>query len=200
MHSIWNILIKGLAATLPVGLTIYLIYWLSVSIETVLRPVLTIAVPEQYYWPGMGLAAGLVLLFFIGLAVNALIVRRLFQFGERLLERIPLIKSIYSTLRDFMDYFSTTQQRKNLKNVVIVSFGEAQLIGFLTQEDIEEIPNTSHSDILVAVYLPMSYNIGGYTVYLPRSCVKRIDMPAEDAMRMIVTAGLSKSSKAVKND
>ena len=134
MHSIWNILIKGLAA-------------------------------------------GLVLLFFIGLAVNALIVRRLFQFGERLLERIPLIKSIYSTLRDFMDYFSTTQQRKNLKNVDILSFGEAQLIGFLTQEDIEEVPNTSHSDILVAVYLPMSYNIGGYTVYLLRSCVKRIDMP-----------------------
>jgi uncharacterized membrane protein len=200
MRSIWNILIKGLAAILPVGLTIYLIYWLSVSIEAVLRPVFTAVVPEQYYWPGMGLVAGLVLLFFIGLAVNALIVQRLFQFGERLLERIPLIKSIYNTLRDFMDYFSTTQQRPDLKNVVIVSIGEAQLIGFVTRVDVKDIPNTLHSDVLVAVYLPFSYQIGGYTVYMPRSCVKSIDMSAEDAMRMIITAGLSKSSKAAKND
>lgn len=200
MHSIWNILIKGLAAILPVGLTIYLIYWLSVSIEKVLRPVLTAVVPEQYYWPGLGLVAGLVLLFFIGLAVNALIVRRLFQFGERLLEQIPLIKSIYSTLRDFMDYFSTTQQRKDLKNVVTVTIGEAQLIGFLTQEDIKDIPNTFHSDVLVAVYLPFSYQIGGFTVYMPRSSVKSIDMSAEDAMRVIITAGLSKSGKPTKND
>jgi uncharacterized membrane protein len=195
MRHAWNILLKGLAAVLPVGLTLYLVYWLSVSIENVLRSVITTLVPEEYYWPGMGFAAGLVLLFVIGIVVNAWLVRHLFRFGEKLLERIPLIKSVYGALRDFMDYFSSTRQRKDLHNVVKVSFGDAHLIGFLTREDLTDIPGLSQSGQMVAVYLPMSYQIGGYTIYLPRSRVEAIDMSFEDAMRMVMTAGLSKSGR-----
>ncbi|HEX9802339.1 MAG TPA: DUF502 domain-containing protein, partial [Gammaproteobacteria bacterium] len=88
-------MLKGLAALLPVGLTFYFIYWLSISIERVLRPVLVSVLAEKYYLPGMGLIAGLVVLYFLGLTVNAWIVKRLFRVGEGLLERIPLIKSIY---------------------------------------------------------------------------------------------------------
>ena len=195
MRYVWNILLKGLAAVLPVGLTLYLVYWLSVSIETMLRSVITTMVPEEYYWPGMGFAAGLVLLFTIGIVVNAWLVRHLFRFGEELLEKIPLIKSVYGALRDFMDYFSSARQRKDLKNVVKVSFGDAHLIGFLTQEHLTNMPGLSQSDEMVAVYLPMSYQIGGYTIYLPRSRVEAIDMSFEDAMRMVMTAGLSKSER-----
>lgn len=195
MRHVWNILLKGLAAVLPVGLTLYLVYWLSVSIETMLRSVITRLVPEEYYWPGMGFAAGLILLFIIGIVVNAWLVRHLFRLGEKLLERIPLIKSVYGALRDFMDYFSSTRQRKDLKNVVKVSFGDAHLIGFLTREHLNEIPGLSQTDEMVAVYLPMSYQIGGYTIYLPRSRVEAIDMSFEDAMRMVMTAGLSRQER-----
>jgi uncharacterized membrane protein len=195
MRHAWNILLKGLAAVLPVGLTLYLVYWLSVSIENVLRSVITTLVPEEYYWPGMGFAAGLVLLFIIGIIVNAWLVRHLFRLGEKFLERIPLVKSVYGALRDFMDYFSSTRQRKDLHNVVKVSFGDANLIGFLTREHLTNMPGLSQSEEMVAVYLPMSYQIGGYTIYLPRSCVEAIDMSFEDAMRMVMTAGLSKSER-----
>jgi uncharacterized membrane protein len=106
-----------------------------------------------------------------------------------------LIKSVYGALRDFMDYFSSTRQRKDLHNVVKVSFGDAHLIGFLTREDLTDIPGLSQSGQMVAVYLPMSYQIGGYTIYLPRSRVEAIDMSFEDAMRMVMTAGLSKSGR-----
>ena len=143
----------------------------------------------------MGLAAGLVLLFIIGIIVNAWHVRRLFRLGEKFLERIPLVKSVYGALRDFMDYFSSTWQRKDLHNVVKVSFGDANLIGFLTREHLTNMPGLSQSEEMVAVYLPMSYQIGGYTIYLPRSCVEAIDMSFEDAMRMVMTAGLSKSER-----
>ncbi len=193
MRFMWNILLKGLAAVMPVGLTFGLVYWLGVSIERALRPVISVMVPEQYYWPGMGLVAGLVLLFFIGLAVNAWLVRRLLDIGENVLERIPLIKSIYGALRDFMDYFSSTQQRKDLKQVVMVTLDEAHLIGFLTSEQVTDLPVFAQSDDIVAVYLPMSYQVGGYTVYLPRSRVEPMDMSIEDAMRRVLTAGLSKS-------
>ena len=127
--------------------------------------------------------------------VNAWIIRHLLRFGDTLLERIPLIKTIYGALRDFMDYFSGARQRKDLKNVVKVSFGDAHLIGFLTREQLDDMPGMSQSNEMVAVYLPMSYQIGGYTIYLPRSRVEAIDMSFEDAMRLVMTAGLSKSER-----
>lgn len=201
MRVIWNLLFKGLATIVPIGLTLWLVYWLAVSIESVLRPVITAILPEQYYWPGMGLAAGLVLLFFAGLAVNAWLVRRLLDVGENVLEQIPLIKSIYGSLRDFMDFFSSARQRKDLKQVVLVTLSEARLIGFLTSEDVTDMAafSQSENEDIVAVYLPMSYQVGGYTIYLPRSRVEPLDMSIEDAMRRVLTAGLSKS-RATKQD
>jgi uncharacterized membrane protein len=199
MRYVWNILLKGLAAVLPVGLTLYLVYWLAISIERVIRPVITIVIPEHYYWPGMGLVAGMVLLFFIGLEVNAWIVRRMIGAGEELLEHIPLVKSVYGTLRDFMGYFSTMQKRHDLKQVVMVTVNDVRLMGFLTAEQVEDIPDMTHPEDMVAVYLPMSFQIGGYTVYVPRSRVEAIDMSVEDAMRRIITANLSKAGAAHLN-
>ena len=193
MRFIWNILVKGMAAVLPVGLTIYLVYWLSVMVERIFRTLITATLPDQYYYPGMGLLAGFILLFFVGLAVNAWMFRRVIGLGENLLERIPLVKTVYGTLRDFMDYFSANHQREELKNVVVVSFGDARLIGFLTREQPSRLTGLSTMEDMVSVYLPMSYQIGGYTVYLPKSRIEVIDMTVEDAMRMVLTAGLSVS-------
>lgn len=196
MRHVWSILLKGLAAILPVALTLYFISWLSVSMERLLRPVISAVVPGDYYIPGMGLVAGLVLLFFFGLAVNAWIVQRVLRLGEQILERIPLIKSIYGAIRDFMEYFSTTEQRRDMKQVVMVSVAGVQLLGFVTREKLRDVPGLSQKENdLIAVYLPMSYQIGGYTIYLSRTQVEPLDMPMEDAMRMVLTAGLARSAK-----
>lgn len=197
MRHVWSIMLKGLAALLPVGLTFYFIYWLSISIERVLRPVLISVLAEKYYLPGMGLAAGLVVLYFLGLTVNAWIVKRLFRVGEGLLERIPLIKSIYGSLHDFMEYFSTVDERRGMKQVVLVSIADMRLIGFVTGEQIRDVPfPESPDEEIVAVYLPLSYQIGGYTIFLPRSHVEPVDISMEDAMRRVLTAGLSKHEVA----
>jgi uncharacterized membrane protein len=193
VRKVWHILLKGLAAVLPVALTLYLVYWLGTSIERVLRPTILWVVPESLYLPGMGLATGLVLLFFIGLLVNAWIVQRLLQFGEQLLEKIPLIKSVYGALRDFMGYFSAAGQRRDLKQVVLVTLGDTRLLGFITQERVEDLPGVSLQEDVVAVYLPMSYQIGGYTLYVPRSSLQPVDLSIEEAMRRILTAGLSQN-------
>jgi uncharacterized membrane protein len=193
MRHVWTIMLKGLAALLPVGLTFYFIYWLSISIERVLRTVLTSVLAEKYYLPGMGLVAGLVVLYFLGLTVNAWIVKRLFRVGEGLLERIPLIKSIYGSLHDFMEYFSTVDERRGMKQVVLVSIADARLIGFVTGEQVRDVPfPESPDEEIVAVYLPLSYQIGGFTIFLPRSRVEPVDISMEDAMRRVLTAGLSK--------
>jgi uncharacterized membrane protein len=113
--------------------------------------------------------------------------------GEGLLERIPLIKSIYGSLHDFMEYFSTVDERRGMKQVVLVSIADARLIGFVTGEQVRDVPfPESPDEEIVAVYLPLSYQIGGFTIFLPRSRVEPVDISMEDAMRRVLTAGLSK--------
>ena len=69
---------------------------------------------------------------------------------------------------------------------------EAQLLGFVTLDDHRDLPFAA-PEHTVAVYFPMSYQIGGYTLFLPRARLKPLDMSMEDAMRFVVTAGMSKS-------
>lgn len=194
MRYITNIFLKGLGAALPIALTFYLVFWLGSLLEHSLRPVIELVLSKEGYITGMGFIAGLVLIFLFGLLIQAWVVRRVLQMAEDLLSRIPLIKTIYGGLRDFMDYFSKMQKSKEMKKVVSVSIAGTQLIGFLTGETSEFLPGEKSLQGLVSVYLPMSYQIGGYTVYVSRDVISPIDLPIEDAMRLILTAGLSSSS------
>ena len=75
MNKLWNLLMKGLAAVLPIGLTIYLVIWLGTNTEAVLRDLITFVLPGVHYWPGLGLIVGFLLLLGAGLVVNAYVVR-----------------------------------------------------------------------------------------------------------------------------
>jgi uncharacterized membrane protein len=180
---------KGLAAVLPIGLTIYVVYWLGSSAESLLRDVITLVVPERHYWPGLGLVVGFLLLLAAGLLVNAYIVRWLLRRWEEFLARIPLVKTLYDALRDLMKFLPSGGRQRDLKRVVVAAFGHARAIGFVTREAAPEL-GADGTD-LVAVYFPMSYQIGGYTLYLARSRLTPIDLKVEDAMRLVLTGGVS---------
>lgn len=196
MRYIANIFLKGLGAALPIALTLYLIFWLVSLLENSLRPVIELVLPNESYVTGMGFIAGLVLIFLFGLLIEAWVVRRVLEMAEDLLRRIPLIKTIYGGLRDFMDYFARMKESKEMKKVVSVSIAGTQLIGFLTGETSDSLPGAQSLQGLVSVYLPMSYQIGGYTIYVPKDVIFPIDLPVEDAMRLVLTAGLS--SRAIQ--
>jgi len=194
MQFVWKTFLKGLATVLPVTLTLYLIYWLAVSAEKVLRPIMIAILPHDFYWPGLGLLAAMALIFVIGIAVNAWLVRRLFDLGESVLDRIPLVKSIHGALRDFTRFFSREKQQDNLSHAVAVSIGGVEFIGFLVKENVSHLLNIhDEENDLVAVYLPLSYQIGGYTICISRKQIKSLAMSNEDTMRWILTAGLSDS-------
>ena len=188
----------GLITLLPVVLTLYLLYWFAVSAESVLGGAIRRLLPDNMYWPGMGVIAGLVAVFLVGLLMHAYVVRRLFAMGEELLYHLPLVKTVYRAFRDFIDYFSPTQRRE-FSQVVAVSVGETgmQLIGFITQAEPEKMPESFRDEGSVLVYIPLSYMIGGYTLLIPRDQVRPLDMNMEEAMRFTLTAGVTgnKSSK-----
>ena len=121
-------------------------------------------VPDSLYWPGMGVVAGLALVFVIGVLMNAWLFRAFLEWCERLLERIPLVKTLYGAVRDLMGFFSGSD-KKAMSKAVVVAVGNTSLrfIGFITREDFGDLPTGIGGDDAVAVYLPMSYQMGGFT-------------------------------------
>lgn len=184
--------LTGLFTIMPVVLTLYLLYWFVMSAETAMGSLIKLIMPTQYYWPGMGMVAGLFMVFLIGLMMHAYVVRLLFEKGEQLLFHMPLIKSVYRAFRDFFNYFSPATKRE-FEQVVSVSIGNTgmQVIGLITQAIPENIPEGFRKDDDILVYLPMSYMIGGYAVLIPRSAIKPLAMNMEEAMRYILTAGVT---------
>lgn len=191
MKYLGRVLLKGLVTILPIGLTVYLIYWLGITTESLLSGPIGVFVPEHRYVPGMGLIAGFLLLFLIGVLVNAYVVRRVFAAGEALVLRIPVVKTVYAALRDVTKLVNTDGRKSELERVVTVNFGPGRVLGFVTQER-ASLPGagTAGPQDLVAVYLPMSYQIGGYTLYLPRDQIQATDLKVEEAMRIVLTGGL----------
>jgi uncharacterized membrane protein len=189
MKQLGSILLKGLVTILPIGLTVYFVYWLGVTTEGLLSRPIKFALGEANYYPGMGLVTGFVLLFIVGLAVNAFLVRRLLGMGEELLLRVPVVKTVYSAIRDMTRLVNTDKKKGELDRVVTLDFGFGRLIGFVTQEHANTLGIGGGED-LVAVYLPMSYQIGGYTIYISRSRVTETDLTVEQAMRIVLTGGV----------
>jgi uncharacterized membrane protein len=191
MRKIWNTMLKGLVAVLPIGLTLYLIYWLAGTAENVFSGAIKLVIPASAYWPGLGLLTGLIVLFLAGLAVNAYFVRRVLRVGDRLFARIPVVKTVYVAIRDFMRFFPSSGKGGDLKRVVLVPFGPGKAIGFVTAESAAALGLGGGSGDNVAVYLPMSYMIGGYTVFLPRDLLEPTTLSVETAMRIVLMGGVT---------
>jgi uncharacterized membrane protein len=187
--SISKILLTGFITLLPVILTVYLLYWLAVSSENVMGTALRWVLPNATYFPGLGMIAGVVVVFVVGLLMKAILIRQIFTFGERILYQLPLIKTVYRAMRDLFDFF--TPKEEGLGEVVAVTYNGTEMIGFVTQTDQKKLPESFRGQDKVLVYLPMSYMIGGFTVFISREHVRPVNMSMEEAMRFALTAGIT---------
>jgi len=184
---------RGLAAILPLALTGSRITWAVVSGETLLRSVIVIWLPEDQYWPGMGFVLSIALVFLTGLLLYSFVARRLYRALTALLERIPVVKSIYGMFVDVARLVASGDERP-FRRVVMVRMPEGmELIGFLTREGFDDHPDIGTDKL--AVYLPMSYQLGGFTVIVPAENVRELDMTVEEALRFCVTAGVSRQEE-----
>ena len=187
--SISKTLLTGFITVLPIVLTVYLLYWLAVSSERVMGGALKLVLPQDMYFPGMGMLAGLLLIFAVGLMMKAYIVRQVFGLWEKLLYSLPLVKTVYRAIRDFFDFFSPRDTP--LGQVVAVSYNDAEVIGFVTQTDERKLPESFRGQDRVLVYIPMSYMVGGFTLFVDRKHVRPLKMSMDEAMRFALTAGIT---------
>lgn len=187
MKNLTAIFWKGLATLLPLGLTLYALYWVVVSLEGVLGSL----VPEHLYVPGSGLALGVLLVALFGALMHFFLFERLIHLGSSLLTRIPVVKSLYSALQDFFAYLGH-RSTDELSRVVLVSMEDgSELIGFVTNPRFR-LPGGASDDTAerVSVYLPMSYQIGGFMLLVSADRLAPLDISVEDAMRLVLTAGV----------
>lgn len=196
MKRIFTLALQGLAAVLPVALTVYLVYWLLHTMESVAGEVLLMLIPQAWYFQGMGVLSAFLALVLIGILVKVYVIRHLIRMGEALLSRTPLIKSVFGAIQDFMRMFAPGE-RQNAESVVLVEIqDDAHLIGFITGRRTAADLFPCSEDEMVAVYLPMSYQIGGYTLYIPSRRLKPLDISVEEGMRIALTGGIQGGRKS----
>ena len=193
MNALGKLFLKGLAVVIPVALTLAILWWIATSAEKLMGTVLKFTLPEGWYIPGMGLVSGLALIALIGLLSHVLIFQKLFNLGETIFHRLPLVKTLYTAIKDFIGYLNPDKDNQMSKVVMVQLPGQAfQLIGFVTREQFDDLPFTPMAEDPVAVYMPMSYQVGGYTAFLPRECLTPLDISFEQAMKLVLTGSVTK--------
>jgi uncharacterized membrane protein len=191
-NAITKTFMTGLVTVLPIVVTLYLLYWLADISESILGQIIRLFIPDHIYHPGMGLAAGVLIIFLVGVLMNAWMIRKWFTWSEHLLYRTPIVKSLYGSVREFFEFFSHPRNKEFLE-VVLVPFGDKNIwrLGFVTKSNMNRLVDQPSHEELLAVYLPLSYQIGGLTLILPRSLVRPVTIPAEEAWRLVLTAGVA---------
>jgi len=159
-RDIGKILLAGLFTALPMLLTLYLIIWLGQVAEGVVGGALKVFIPDEWYIPGSGLLAGLVLIFIVGMTTKSLLMQRAFDYGEKVFYQIPVIKSIYGSLKDLTEFFSRPGE-EDFRSVVLVDVelaGQpARMMGFVTSNSDAHVSAGDWGDEeSLMVYLPMS--------------------------------------------
>jgi uncharacterized membrane protein len=186
-------MVAGVLVWLPILATIWVVsFMLHIMDRTLLllppsfRPQALVG----FALPGAGLVLALVIVLLTGLLVTNLIGRRLIVWGEDLLNRIPVVRTVYGGVKSFAE--SVLSQSNSFRKVVMIEYPRAGVwsIGFLTAEDVPEVSERL-GEPCAAVYLSAALNAtAGYLVVLPRRQVIELHMSVDEAMKMIITCGV----------
>ena len=188
MNRLTQYFFRGLLAILPLALTGYLLWmfvsWTERTAMLLIRPVV-----GDFYLPGLGIGLSVLLILALGFLVSQRFTSRLLSWLELPFTNLPVVKSIYSSLKNFAEYFAPHQQSAQQVVLLRPPGTELSIVGLITRQHMRGLPRgLGELDDHVAVYLPMGYMIGGYTVFVPRHWTEPIDMSVEEAMRMALIA------------
>ncbi|MGE5382558.1 MAG: DUF502 domain-containing protein [Omnitrophica WOR_2 bacterium] len=186
-HKILSWFLQGMLYIAPVSLTIYVIYVSFNFVDGILKDVIERI--AGFSIPGLGIVIILFAITMIGFLGSSLIFGRYFRFFDKLISQAPLIKVIYTSIKDFMAAFVGKDRRFTEPVLVKVNReSDMEKFGFITQKD---LTNLGIPKGKVAVYLPHSYNFSGNLFVVPVENITPINFPAAEVMKFIVTAGVT---------
>lgn len=183
-------LIKGTLVMVPVAGAIFLIVWIVASLDNALNITQHFLEDEEghpLYIPGIGILTVIVLLIVVGLIFTTLVTEPIKHWLNRTVNRIPLFNTLYSSIKDFTEAFVGDAKKFNEPVLVEVNETGLKKIGFLTQKDLGKLGLPAE----VIVYFPYSYSFAGQVVVVHSSRVTKLNMSATDAMKLVVSGGVS---------
>jgi len=175
---------QGILYTVPVAVTIYVLIKLFYWADGLLKDLLPVNIP------GLGIISILVLVTILGFIGNTIIFRPVVKFFDRTIQKAPLIKVIYSSVKDLLSAF--VGQEKKFDRPVIVRISkvyELEKLGFITRSDLSEIGVEGKK---VAVYFPHSYAFSGEMFIVPSENITHIEASPSEIMKFIVSGGVTK--------
>lgn len=178
MKRLSQYFLQGLLFLIPLFVTVYVIYWIFIKIDGVL------ALPV----PGLGFIVTVVFITFIGFAASNFLTRRIVHLVDRLFARLPLIKMIYTSIKDLVNAFVGDKKSFNRPVQVIINReNNIRLLGFATRDNLDSIGITDS----VTVYLPEAYNFAGNLIVVARDKVIPLAADPGDVMKLIMSGGVS---------
>ena len=178
-------LIAGLLAILPIGVTLFVLKFFFELLDPILGPIFDMG--NVRIFPGLGVIVLLILLYVVGIITTKILSARIVNLGHKLIERIPVISSIYSTTRSGVEILSGTQGFES-RGVVLVDFPRPAMkaIGLITAE-----LGVLNGETMVAVYIPTTpVPSSGFLIVVALSDVTPTDISVDDAMKIIVSGGI----------
>lgn len=185
MKKLFNFFLGGLLLIMPIFVTFFIIikiiYWADNALGAVFKSIF------GFVFPGFGILATVILITLIGYLVNTFLGRPFFAMIDKFMSRLPYVKVIYSSIKDFSQAF--LGEKKKFNEPVLVKINDTGLLrpGFITQNELSNI----HIYDKVAVYFPDSYNFAGNLFIVSKENIIRVEAHPTDMMKFIVTAGLS---------
>lgn len=195
MRSPINTFLKGLLAFLPVFLTVYSAYYFGNWLNDIANRGIHWLAPGLPDVPGLGIVIGIIAIYVLGVVVTSRLTRWIYKLIESPLRHLPVVKDLYTALKQ-LTALLTPQEKDELGKVVSVKHPDLsmRMVGLMMRSDVDNLDDAIASKDMVAVYFPMSYQIGGYTVFVPREWVSVVDMTVEAAMRNALTGWMKEET------
>ena len=195
MNKHLKVLMTGALILVPLAITIWLIVWIGTALGGLGYKLMdAIGVveqiqPEYRIWAGaIGVVVVLVIVYLTGLMGNVWFFKKFFGLVDHLISRVSGVKTIYESVRDLMKLFGGQQGSMGRVVLYTPAGSGMKLLGIVTNEEPQGRPEGDDS---VLVYLPLGYMIGGPIVYASPTQLESVDMPAETALKLAMTAFVS---------
>jgi uncharacterized membrane protein len=181
MKHLMNYFLKGLLVFVPSALTVFTIVWVFTKIDGLLK------IPV----PGVGLVITILFIALIGFLASNFIGKKFFTLIDGLFNRLPVVKMLYSAIKDLIEAFAGEKKSFDRPAVVELTPGGPKAVGFITRDSLEFLSLSDH----VAVYFPQSYNFAGSVLIFPSSQVTPVNIDSSEAMAFVVSGGVSGKQK-----
>jgi uncharacterized membrane protein len=178
--------LQGVLFTVPLAVTLYVIFALLGFIDDILPTIL----PFKIDIPGLGLVILLVMITVIGFLGNTVIANPINYWFKRLLNKAPVIKSIYTSIMDFTEAIVGGKKKKFSKPVLVKLSPDVEKPGFITQSDLS---SWGIGEEKVMVYLPHSYGFTGNIFIVPKKNVSPLKVKSAEMMKIILSGGVAES-------